>query len=40
MTSLDTAIIKRVEDKYEVLDGIDQGGGLPTFIFLLMRCLI
>ena len=26
MNSLDTAIIKRVEDKYEALDGIEQGG--------------
>ena len=26
MNSLDTAIIKMVEDKYEALDGIEQGG--------------
>ena len=26
MNSLDTALIKRVEDKHEAMDGIEQGG--------------
>ena len=39
LNSSDPDLIKMVEEKYEYMDGIEQGG-LPTSRLILMICLI